>query len=249
MNIINVVLFRTTHLKILESINLKVSKMENAQEFYRMDSNSQNLKAYAEKRLCERILQINPQTIIEVGSGDGHLLRIFSDRDIYGMDVNPDMVRLAHKKGTKIQLGDITNRRDLESLVTHPVDLITANYVFTELTTHQLEIAFKHIHAFLKQSGRLCFTMTNPKERHRETFPGYRLVFDEDYDYNRTDLRFKVELEDLNGTFIDVGIRDFHQPIQVYEELLLGAKFSEIKLTEIVGNLPYAFAILCEAIK
>jgi hypothetical protein len=123
--------------------------------------------------------------------------------------------------------------------------------MMTELTESQLKSAFENIRRVLRKAGSLLFTITNPKTRHLE-LPGSRNVFSEPYSYNKGDLPFKVLLLDMKGQYIDVGIRDYHRPLEDYEELLGSTSFSSVSLRKIFArltigdkniNIPYAVLI------
>jgi SAM-dependent methyltransferase len=217
--------------------------MEDAKEFYDKDKQSQKLRIYAEEKLYETVNRIYFESILDVGCGDGHFLKRFPNKKTLGLDKNPGMIELAKENGIETVLSDITKNQDFMLKNKNSFDVVTANYVFTELKIKELESAFKNIKMLLNQNGSFCFTITNPKERHRIVFPGYKLVFDEEYQYEKTDLPFTVLVEDLEGNYVDVGIRDYHQPLEIYDSIL-EKNFSNIKRSNIKEEMSYAYAIL-----
>ncbi len=222
--------------------------MENATRFYELDENSQGLKSHAESRLIRKIKELTPSSLLEIGAGDGHFLKNFQHIKHFGMDINPQMVELAQKNGVIVTLGDITKKQDIQKVINSYVEVISANYVFTELTSANLETAFNNIYSILNQNGHLCFTITNPKEIHRMVYPGYRNIFEEEFVYEKLDIPFRVELE-VGGEYEDVGIRDYHKPTSVYDSLLERAGFSSVIKEEIYFNLNYPYALLYDAQK
>ena len=101
----------------------------------------------------------------------------------------------------------------------------------------------------LDNKGTFCFTITDPRTREKGIFPGYKLIFDEKFDYTKEDLMFKVLLKNVGGKYVDVGIRDIHQPIEVYDSLLLKAGFKKIKKREITKGHDESYAVLYEVEK
>lgn len=215
--------------------------MKDVQRFYDLDTKSQPLKNFAEQRLIDLVRQKKPQSLLEVGCGDGHLLELFPDMRTVGIDNNQDMLELAKRRDVNAYFYDMTDPllRQLGRF-----DMVISNYAFTELTTTQLEKVFSHLSSM---SDGLCFTITNPLERHRMKFPGYRLCFDKPFDYAAHNAPFRVELEDGFDNYTDVGIRDFHQPIELYRNLLQNAGY-HFKQQEIYADLDYPYALLFDAV-
>lgn len=223
--------------------------MEIPKKFYELDKKSQGLKNYAELKLLERILKLKPKSILEVGCGNGHFLESFSNIERLGIDRNEGMVSLAKKNGIEVCYGDILKKDDLVRIVKKPVDVISANYVFTEMTYPELDICFQNLYEILSLNGHLCFTITNPRENYREVFPDYRAVFQEKFEYEKRDIPFIVELDDGNGNYIDVGIRDYHRPVSDYNLLLKKNRFLNTVVSEIYKNYDYPYALLFDAQK
>lgn len=221
--------------------------MENAKQFYEYDS-SQDLKNHAELELLRLIDSETPNSLIEIGSGDGHFLNNFKKINSLGIDINPDMVSLAKKNGIEILLHDIRNEVS-SSMVNFSPDIVCSNYVFTELNSNDLFLAFKNIYSLLKEGGKLIFTITNPNERDRIKFPGYKLKFENNSNKLKLDSIFSVLLENSSGDYVDVGIRDFHVPLNIFEKYLRESNFKNIKKQFISGNLNYSYAVLYSAKK
>jgi cyclopropane fatty-acyl-phospholipid synthase-like methyltransferase len=223
--------------------------MENGKKFYELDDISQKLKQTAEKRLYDAVSKESFETLLDIGCGDGHFIKQFTGRNILGIDINQTMLNEA--KGLEGKLGnvDIVSDNAFVKSNIHQYDIITSNYVFTEMKQKELLKAFTNIQSIMKQDGSFYFTITDPRNRDRMVFPGYKLIFDEQYSYEKQDLPFTVLLETTDKQYVDVGIRDVHQPIEVYDSLLKKAGFTEIKRTEIDDGLDCSYAVLYHAKK
>lgn len=223
--------------------------MENAQLFYELDEESQKLKKHAENQLYEAVQKNTFNKMLEVGCGNGAFLQRFPQHKIYGIDINQEMLALAQGLQGKLSNVNIVSDNEFVTQNKQAYDLITANYVFTELKQDELKEAFANIHQMLDEKGRLYFTITNPQTRHDPVFPGYKLIFDEAYAYEKEDLPFEVHLRRKDGTYVDVGIRDYHQPLETYEQLLKQAGFKEVKKTNIDKDHTCSYALLFEVKK
>jgi SAM-dependent methyltransferase len=220
--------------------------MEDAKKFYELDDECQLLKQTAEKKLLETIKKKFFNSVLEVGCGDGHLLNYLGDKEVFGIDINEGMLELAQGLDGKLAKVNIISDSNFVLSNLEKYDLIVSNYVFSEFKQQELLKAFKNVYNLLSSKGNFCFTMTDPRTRNDVFFPGYKLVFEEEYAYEKQDLEFKVLLEKRNGDFIDVGIRDFHQPLEVYVSLLQKAGFKNISKTEISDNYVKSYAVLFE---
>ena len=160
------------------------------------------------------------------------------------------MVEYARSQGNNVILEDITQTQsEFSRQNQQKLNIICANYVFTELKQNQLKKAFENISNLLSQKGKFYFTITNPTIRSRNDLPDYKVVFEKEFNYQKEDIPFTVLLEDkLSGEFVDVGIRDFHNPTEVYTTMLK-KYFSKIKIHEIKREREYAHALLFEASK
>ncbi|MCA9496200.1 MAG: methyltransferase domain-containing protein [Nanoarchaeota archaeon] len=223
--------------------------MEDAEMFYKLDNMSLGFKNYAELKLLSKIQNFNPKSILEIGSGNGHFLKNFTNIEHYGIDKNLSMVILANKNGIDVKYCDILVENNLKNVVGNKVDIICANYVFTEMKYLELKVCFQNIYRQLNDKGHLCFTITNPRENHRKIFPDYRVIFEEKYEYYKRDIPFRVELKDENGDFTEVGILDYHKPVSDYNYLLKECGFSILSIDEIYRNLPYPHALLYDVQK
>lgn len=73
--------------------------------------------------------------------------------------------------------------------------------------------------------------------------------FKEKFEYEKRDIPFIVELDDGNGNYIDVGIRDYHRPVSDYNLLLKKNRFLNTVVSEIYKNYDYPYALLFDAQK
>jgi SAM-dependent methyltransferase len=231
--------------------------MEDPTKFYELDDECQKLKQDAEEELyhltllieCETITRYNRfDNLLEVGCGNGHFLHLFGDKEVLGIDKNPEMLKHARNLEGKIEQADIVTDSAFVEKHRSEFDFVVANYVFTVLTKSENEKAFANIFSLLSPRGAFCFTITNPRTRHLMEFPGYKLVFDEKYSYEKEDLPFTVLLRKKSGEYVDVGIRDFHQPIETYDALLAKAGFRVINRWEL-GPSERSHALLYEVRK
>jgi cyclopropane fatty-acyl-phospholipid synthase-like methyltransferase len=209
-------------------------KYSEAKEFYKLDEESQGQKNYAEKILLENLVKDSFDSILEVGCGNGHFLENFPSHNKKGLELSQEMINNSGDNRKYIFQGDITDYSSFNGLDKEKFDRIVSHYVFTEIDKKGLERSFKNVRNMLNPSGKLVFTITDPRTRHLMEFDGYKLDFDnEEYDYNREDIPFTVLLRSEDQKYVDVGIRDFHNPIEVYDSLLKEAGFSDIQRTDI----------------
>lgn len=204
--------------------------MEDAIQFYALANQTRELD---DKFMHSIIQSQSPNTILEVGCGNGEMLDQYSSELAIGVDFNEGMVSLAKEKNRKVYLEDICNSNS-SFFKTHKerFEVVCANYVFMEFKLKELDKAFSNISKLLSENGTFIFTLSHPKNRHRLTNLGYSIKFHEPFDYNKTDLGFTVFLEDQNGDHHDVGIRDYHSPIEAYKSLM-DRYFRDITIEEI----------------
>lgn len=224
--------------------------MENAKKFYELDDKAQLLKQRAEAKLIDVAKQKNFKALLEVGCGNGHFLINFPLNKIEGIEISKEMIDESGNLKNYIVHADITDCNNFIKKRIGKYDLITSNYVFTELTGISLKKAFKNIYKLLHpKKGRFIFTITDPRTRDRITFPGYKLVFFQPYDYKKKDLEFKVLLKTDEG-YRDVGIVDYHRPIEDYDHFLKEVGFKDIKRENIYfkeGNERISYAVFYSA--
>lgn len=223
--------------------------MEIGKMFYDMDNQSQKLKQTAEKTLLERVNEEKFTTILDIGCGDGHFLHNFPNKKTKGIDYNQSMIEQGENLEGKIEVVDIVRDKKYVEQNKNNFDIITANYVFTELKKEELLFAFKNIYELMHENGGFYFTITNPQTRKDNEFEGYKLKFNEEFEYEKEDTPFEVHLQNEKGEFIDVGIRDFHQPIETYDSLLKEAGFTDVKRKNIDKNHHCSYAILYDVKK
>lgn len=218
--------------------------MENAHAFYSSTELTKNKDNLA---LHDRVLSYNPYSVLEVGCGSGEMLRKYPNS--IGIDKNASMVEYAKQQGIEVFLEDIT---DSSFAKKHrcSFDVVCANYVFTELNSSQLALAFSNCNDVIKPGGHFIFTITNPRIRHRTDLPEYRIQFSEKFDYNKKDLPFTVLLKDSESKeYRDVGIRDFHNSVEVYRDILSCSGFSKIAIEELNYDHGFSHALLFDSFK
>ncbi len=213
--------------------NTPQEKYSAAKEFYRLDEESQGQKNYAEKILLENLVRDSFDSILEVGCGNGHFLENFPSYKRKGIELSQEMINSSGALEKYIVQGDITNSLIYNGIANEKFDRIVSHYVFTEIDKKGLEKSFRNIKNMLNPSGKFIFTITDPRTRHLMEFDGYKLDFGkEEYDYNKEDIPFTVLLKG-GKEYVDVGIRDFHNPIEVYDSLLNSAGFKSIQRVDI----------------
>ncbi|MCK5449286.1 class I SAM-dependent methyltransferase [Candidatus Pacearchaeota archaeon] len=222
--------------------------MYNARKFYKLDDSAQGQKNYAEEILLESLLKYDFESIFEVGCGDGHFLRNFPRKLRKGVEISKKMIDQAGEDVSKFILeGDITDFQISKNLDCR-FDCIVAHYVFTELTRNELSSTFSNVKKLLRPEGHLYFTITDPRYRaDGKEYDGYKIVFEEPFSLEKCDIPFKVLLREENGNYVDVGIRDYHNSLKIYDQLLIKAGFSNLIKTEIKRpNDLESFAVLYE---
>ena len=105
--------------------------------------------------IIHRILQANPKNMLDVGCGNGNILRIINkmlSTDLYGIDISENMIKEAKKVlGTNVKL----TVGDAESL---PYDDEQFNVVLCSASFHHFpnpDISLKEIYRVLKKDGIL----------------------------------------------------------------------------------------------
>ncbi|MCX6750663.1 MAG: methyltransferase domain-containing protein [Candidatus Pacearchaeota archaeon] len=146
-----------------------------------------------------------------------------------GLELSQNMINSSGNRKQYIIQGDITNSKTYNGIRNEKFDRIVSHYVFTEINKNGLEKAFRNAKDMLNSSGIFIFTITDPRTRYLMEFDGYKLDFgQEKYSYDKEDTPFSVLLKE-GDKYVDVGIRDFHNPVEVYDSLLETAGFRNIK--------------------
>lgn len=208
--------------------------MENAKEFYKLDGKSQGQKNYAEKILLESLVSDSFDSILDVGCGNGHFLENFQNKYVVGLELSQDMIDNSGNMSKYITQGDITDYKSFNGLEKEKFDRVVSHYVFTEIPKEGLEKSFENVKNMLNPNGKFLFTITDPRTRYLMEFDGYKLDFGNGkYEYEKQDIPFIVLLKSEDNEYVDVGIRDFHNPIEVYDSLLKRAGFKNIQRIDI----------------
>lgn len=222
--------------------------MIDSKKFYELDPLSQTQKIYAEKILLDYLNKLKFNRLLEVGCGNGHLLTKLPKSKCIGLEKSQHMINNKISSEIDIIKGDIL---DDGFILKHKeeFDIVIAHYVFMQFNQKELCKLFCNVSNLLNNKGKIIFTITDPRTRNRIEFDGYKLEFNEFFNYSKKDLLFKVLLFD-GKKYIDVGIRDYHNPIEVYDNLLKKAKFNDIKIKNIKrAKDDYIFALLFIATK
>lgn len=222
--------------------------MENAERFYEINEKS---RLRVSRVLLKEVKDRGFRRLCDIGCGNGHFLRNFPNKKVEGLELSQEMIDQAGELKPYIKQADIANCPKIISERQGRYDMVTSNYVFTELTENQLRNGFSNIHQILSPNGKLIFTITDPRTRDRIVFPEYCLQFDEPYAYEKKDLRFNVLLRTSKG-FEDVGIVDYHRPIEDYDKLLRETGFTKIHRRNITfqeRNKRVSYAVIYSANK
>lgn len=228
--------------------------MEIATKFYETKEDLRELDNKSLHQLIKELIKKQGvNSLVEVGCGNGVMLSQYGNIDAVGVDVNKSMVEFAHlyDKNNSVYLEDITNSTSFfYQSKKSSIDVVCANYVFTEFTQKQLKKGFDNIYSLLNDTGKFCFTITNPEIRkdilNNKVSLGYVIEPVEEFDYKKEDLEFKVLLDDGLGGHKDVGIIDYHNPTKVYISLLEESKFKNIKIYELNNGTDLPHALLFE---
>lgn len=97
--------------------------------------------------------------LLEVGCGGGHVLQMFRELDLTGVDVSGEMIRKAHRnlKGYRVEL--LKGELETLGLPAGAYDKI----ICTEVLEHVVDPTsiLEHIHRLLKPNGRVVITFPN----------------------------------------------------------------------------------------
>ena len=75
------------------------------------------------------------------------------------------------------------------------------------------------------------------------------MVFNEPFSPEKRDLPFTVLLQDSGDEYVDVGIRDYHNSLEVYDSLLEDCGFEIVRRENLKRHRDKeSFAVLYEAI-
>ncbi|MCA9486850.1 class I SAM-dependent methyltransferase [Candidatus Woesearchaeota archaeon] len=223
--------------------------MENAKEYITTKEGPKEEVNNQMHRLIEAEWEKHEDPkLLEVGFGSGEMLDRYPRGSSWGIDWNKEMVEHAQNAKRNVFREDICNPTFVfMQKYEHFFDFIVANYVFSEMKTEDLEKAFKNCHTLLKDTGKLYFSLTNPRMRHRTDLPGYKIIFSQTYEYEKKDLSFKVLLWD-GKKYADVGILDYHNPVETYIDII-EKKFTLEHLYEISGSVGFAHALVFQVEK
>lgn len=150
-------------------------------------------------------------SILDVGCGNGHLLRILSEQfpqcSLYGLEFSPDLYQLALKRNIAnchIQNGDMRNKKDMN----YQVDIVIS------------ERSLINVKSFDQQSKAL------ENISHCLSIPGRYLMSES----------FKTPLENLNSARKEFTLEPLKESIQnLYLSQSLNSKFKSCGFKEIAG--------------
>ncbi len=107
----------------------------------------------------------NVKKVLDLGCGDGRVFPMYMDigvkeKDIYGIDIDSDLVGIAKKNfpNANLKVSDIRKK----NLISEKVDLITSIHVLHYFNKKELEKIFKHSYERLKRNGSFIFVVAHP---------------------------------------------------------------------------------------
>ncbi len=242
----NILILEDHLFSYLKSIKKSSYDGNNSLRYYILDKQSQQLKIIAENVMRDLIKKQRFNSLLDIGSGNGHFLRNFLKKDVRGIEISERMIANARDLKQYLIREDISNI-SLVSRIKKKYDIISSNYVFSELNSDKLKVAFKNVFGLLTKKGKFYFTINHPKTRHLP-FSFHKVSFEKPFIYNKNDIPFRVLLKNSKGKFEDVGIRDYHNPIETYVMLLKEVGFKEIITKEVMGKNqpPHALLFICK---
>ena len=133
---------------------------------------------FIEKPLVDKYLKslVGSSThALDIGCGTGHSIKYLLDlgvkeKNVLGVDMNPDMLRVARKNLPKVQF--ITTDLSNLKLKKSNYDLLLSVMVFHYLSEKKLRKVIENISEFLKKGGHLFFITLHPL-RYIHDYPDY----------------------------------------------------------------------------
>jgi len=205
-----------------------------AQQFYEQKHTGNNLKEVIERAMHREIPHDRNIRGIDIGCGDAHIL--YGDVRFEGLETSAGMHQQMMQKecfwelDNRVHHANITKRAEIEHLASK-YNIATANYVFIEMRETELREAFANVHHILKDQGMLSFSITHPTPRDKK-FPGYWFMFSEPWHVKNKDQAYQVKFAGEQG-WIDLGMTDYHNPVEVYVQALHDNHFDNITITDV----------------
>ncbi len=167
----------------------------------------------------EWVQSINPNTVLEVGAGTGHLSKSLSDQSfsITAVEPSPGMYEVARHvlSDTGVELWNCSS---FEFQADASFDMAIAHLVAH--TVHELEGFLKSIQETLEKEGRLIFSIPHPC-----FYNAYKKLFGNDYRY-MTPMRKRVSFTVTNDPDNEISdVPYYHRPLSVYIQGIRDAGF------------------------
>lgn len=146
----------------------KVMKDEVEYEYLGYDEN------YFNKHPIERLIlrKVKNFPLLDVGCGDGNLLKLFKDKDVEGFDISKIAINLAKKRGLKVKvstINDFSPRRKFKTILLIGVLPLLRNPAKD----------LNKISEWLDKDGVIILTVPNStsprtkRDKHQIYFPSY----------------------------------------------------------------------------
>lgn len=98
-------------------------------------------------------------TVLDIGCGDCETTFVLAKHFSKVVAVDSNVENISNGN-VKIRKADFTD--DMEFIKDRSIDIVTASFVFHQLSENQISITLKNIRKLMKESGKLIFVIPNP---------------------------------------------------------------------------------------
>ncbi len=183
-------------------------------------------RTYINPTLLEILGEVSGKSILDLGCGQGYFSRILARKGalVSGIDISDQLVQLAIESEVKEPLGIkyfVNDSSDLKDIKDSKFDLIISNMVFHDL--RNIEGTIKECKRIIKKEGKLVFSLLHPMT---DLSPRFK----DDEGYYKKLRQYKSNIT----TKSDLGMPNYHRPVEYYFQLLFDNGFLITDFKEIV---------------
>lgn len=111
---------------------------------------------------------LSGKSLLDIGCGTGYDLSIFQGKgaQVYGVDINPEAVRIAQHKLHLPSSALQCTSADKLYLPDESLDYVASNYVLQSIS--DLSPVFREVHRVMKTGGEFIFLVTHPMRQYFE---------------------------------------------------------------------------------